>query len=62
MTQVGYKRKLTSIFSADAVGCNRLMGDDEATTVGPQTSCNIIITLSGNIKTLCIFLCSLSNI
>jgi len=29
----GFKRKLTSIFSADAVGCSRLMGDDEAATV-----------------------------
>ena len=33
MSQEGFKRKLTSIFSADAVGYSRLMGDDEAATV-----------------------------
>ena len=33
MTQEGFKRKLTSIFSADAVGYSRLMAEDEAHTV-----------------------------
>ena len=33
MADEGYKRKLTTIFSADAVGYSRLMGDDEAATV-----------------------------
>ena len=33
MTQEGFKRKLTTIMSADAVGYSRLMGDDEASTV-----------------------------
>jgi hypothetical protein len=33
MTREGFKRKLTSIFSAGAVGYSRLMGDDEAATV-----------------------------
>ena len=33
MTQESFKRKLTTIFSADAVGYSRLMGDDEAATV-----------------------------
>jgi adenylate cyclase len=38
MTQEGFKRKLTSIVSADAVGYSRLMGDDEAATVQTITS------------------------
>ena len=38
MTQEGFKRKLTSIFSADAVGYSRLMSDDEAATVRTLTS------------------------
>jgi len=33
MKSEGFKRKLTSIFSADAAGYSRLMGDDEAATV-----------------------------
>ena len=33
MTDDTYKRKLTTIFSTDAVGYSRLMGDDEAATV-----------------------------
>jgi hypothetical protein len=33
MTQEGFKRKLTAILSANAVGYSRLMGDDEAATV-----------------------------
>ena len=33
MADEDYKRKLTTIFSADAVGYSRLMGDDEAATV-----------------------------
>lgn len=46
MTQEGFKRKLTSIFSADAVGYSRLMGDDEAATVKTLKSYrNVISTL-----------------
>ena len=33
MTQEGFKRKLTAILSADAVGYSRLMAEDEAATV-----------------------------
>jgi adenylate cyclase len=33
MTQKGFKRKLTAILSADAVGYSRLMGEDEEATV-----------------------------
>ena len=33
MTQEGFKRKLTAILSADAVGYSRLMGEDEEATV-----------------------------
>ena len=33
MTQEGFKRKLTAIFSADVAGYSRLMGDNEAATV-----------------------------
>ncbi|UCD77340.1 MAG: adenylate/guanylate cyclase domain-containing protein, partial [Desulfobacterales bacterium] len=46
MADEGFKRKLTSIFSADAVGYSRLMGDDEAATVQTLTSYrNVISTL-----------------
>ena len=46
MTQEGFKRKLTSIFSADAVGYSRLMGEDEAATVRTLTFYrNVISTL-----------------
>jgi len=33
MAQKGFKRKLTTIFSADVAGYSRLMGEDEAATV-----------------------------
>ena len=33
MADEGFKRKLTAILSADAVGYSRLMGEDEAATV-----------------------------
>ena len=33
MTEKGFKRKLTAIFSADVEGYSRLMGDDEEATV-----------------------------
>ena len=33
MADEGFKRKLTAIFSADAVGYSRLMAEDEAATV-----------------------------
>ena len=44
MTQEVFKRKLTSIFSADAVGYSRLMGDDEAATVRTLTSYRNVIS------------------
>jgi adenylate cyclase len=44
MTQEGFKRKLTAIFSADAVGYSRLMGDDEAATVRTLTSYRNVIS------------------
>ena len=44
MTQEGFKRKLTSIFSADAAGYSRLMGDDEAETVRTLTSYRSMIS------------------
>jgi len=46
MTEEGFKRKLTSIFSADAVGYSYLMGDDESATVRTITeNRNVISTL-----------------
>ena len=33
MADEGFKRKLTAILSADAVGYSRLMAEDEAATV-----------------------------
>jgi adenylate cyclase len=33
MAPEDFKRKLTAVFSADAVGYSRLMGEDEAATV-----------------------------
>ena len=46
MAPEGFKRKQTSIFSADAVGYSRLMGDDEAATVRAITEYrNVISTL-----------------
>ena len=33
MEEQGFKRKLTAILSADAVGYSRLMGDDEEATI-----------------------------
>ena len=44
MTEKGFKRKLTSIFSADAVGYSRLMEDDEEATVRTLTSYRNVIT------------------
>ena len=38
MTEEGFRRKLTSILSADAVGYSRLMEDDEEATVRTLTS------------------------
>jgi adenylate cyclase len=38
MTQEGFKRKLTAILSADAVGYSRLMADDEVATVKTMAS------------------------
>ena len=44
MAQEDFKRKLTSIFSADAVGYSRLMGEDEAATVRTLTSNRNVIS------------------
>ena len=33
MVEGSFKRKLAAVFSADAVGYSRLMGEDEAATV-----------------------------
>ena len=44
MVDEGFKRKLTSIFSADAVGYSRLMEDDEEATVRTLTSYREVIT------------------
>ena len=38
MTEQGFKRKLTAILSADAVGYSRLMGEDEEATVRTITA------------------------
>ena len=38
MTTEGFRRKLTAIFSADAVGYSRLMGEDEEATVRTLTA------------------------
>ena len=46
MAHEDFRRKLTSIFSADAVAYSRLMGDDEAATVRTLTSYrNVIFSL-----------------
>jgi adenylate cyclase len=44
MTQEGFKRKLTAILSADAVGYSRLMGDDEEATIRTLTEYRDAIT------------------
>jgi adenylate cyclase len=44
MTQEGFKRKLTAILSADAVGYSRLMGENEETTVRTLTDYRTVIT------------------
>jgi TolB-like protein/class 3 adenylate cyclase/cytoskeletal protein CcmA (bactofilin family) len=44
MSSDRYKRRLTAIFSADVVGYSRLMGEDEAATVGTITTYREIMT------------------
>ncbi|MGD8293468.1 MAG: hypothetical protein PVF37_17290 [Desulfobacterales bacterium] len=44
MTEQGFKRKLTAILSADAVGYSRLMGDDEEATIRTMTEYRDTIT------------------
>jgi adenylate cyclase len=44
MSTEGFKRKLTTIFSADVSGYSRLMGQDEAATVETLTSYRGILT------------------
>ncbi|MEJ2724478.1 MAG: adenylate/guanylate cyclase domain-containing protein [Deltaproteobacteria bacterium] len=43
MTEEGYKRKLTAVFSADVAGYSRLMGEDEAEMVKTLTACRKIM-------------------
>jgi len=45
MAEKGFKRKLTSIFSADAVGYSLLMGDDESATVRTLSSYRHVISM-----------------
>jgi adenylate cyclase len=44
MTQEGFKRKLTAIFSADVEGYSRLMGEDEEATVRTLTAYREVLT------------------
>jgi TolB-like protein/class 3 adenylate cyclase/cytoskeletal protein CcmA (bactofilin family) len=44
MSTEKYKRRLTAIFSADVVGYSRLMGEDEAATVGTITKYRRILS------------------
>ena len=44
MDQDAFKRKLTTVFSVDAVGYSKLMGDDEAATVKTITAYQKIMT------------------
>ena len=44
MAEEGFKRKLTSVLSADAVGYSRLMEDDEVATVRTITSYRSVIS------------------
>jgi len=44
MAEEGFKRKLTAILSADAVGYSRLMGDDEEATIRTLTEYRDAIT------------------
>jgi adenylate cyclase len=44
MTQEGFKRKLTAIFSADVIGYSRLMRDDEEATVRDLAAHRVLMT------------------
>lgn len=44
MVKEGFKRKLTAILSADAVGYSRLMGEDEEATVNTLTTFREVMT------------------
>jgi len=48
MADEGFKRKLTAILSADAVGYSRLMGDDEEATIRTLTEYRETITTQVN--------------
>ena len=48
MADEGFKRKLTAILSADAVGYSRLMGDDEEATIRTFTEYRETITTQVN--------------
>jgi len=58
MIQEGFKRKLTSIFSADAIGYRRLMGNDEPETVRTLTSCHNVISSHQATQMLSVFVCA----
>jgi adenylate cyclase len=45
MNQEGFKRKLTAILSADAVGYSRLMGEDETSTIETLKSYRKVISV-----------------
>lgn len=44
MTEQGFKRKLTAVFSADAVGYSRLMAEGETATVKAIATCREIMS------------------
>ena len=44
MAEDGFKRKLTAIHSADAVGYSRFMAEDETATVKTIASYRVIMT------------------
>ena len=57
MATEGFKRKLTTLFSADVAGYSRLMGQDEAATVETITTYRAVMSelirqhrLQGNVK------------
>lgn len=43
MSAEGFKRKLSAILSADAVGYSRLMAEDEAATIKTLATCREIM-------------------
>jgi adenylate cyclase len=45
MADEGFKRKLTAVLSADAVGYSRLMGEDEESTIRTLTAYREVLTI-----------------